>query len=151
MLEIRGEKPVQRHQPGEGEETHKNRMYIEIPEGEHTHHRIDADDGMTVVVYVAFVNPVPVVHVVVILVKIGRIVTNAEDHLEKILRLFPQGIDHYFAVVEIFENISGGPVGVVEGVNKIHKYPGKYLQYKYNNNSLNRETFDAEKFYLVYQ
>jgi len=92
-------------------------MYIEIPEREHTHHRIDADDGMAVVVYVAFVNTVPVIHLVVILVKIGRIVTNAEDHLKKILRPFPQCINHYFAVVEIFENIGSGPVGVIVGVN----------------------------------
>jgi len=126
-------------------------MHVEIAEREDPHQGIDADNGVAVVVYVAFVNPVPVVHLVIILVKIRSIVLYAEDHFKKIHRFRPQRIVHHFAVVEILENISGGPVAVVVGVNEIHKYSRQYFQNKYDGHGPDGESFNTEELDLVYQ
>jgi len=103
---------------------------IEKTKGKQTDQRIDANNRMAVVVNIAFVLPVPVVHLVVILVEVWRIVADTENHPEKIFGFIPEGIIHYFAVVKIFEDIGGGPVGVIVGIKEKHPDTGQNFHNK---------------------
>ncbi len=80
-------------------------MHADISAGKKPDGSIKADYGMAVVIEVTLVHPVPVVHLVVVLVEMGGIVIDAKEHLEIVGRVVPQGIKHYFAIVKILKHI----------------------------------------------
>jgi hypothetical protein len=105
-------------------------MHVEIAKGKQAQGGVEAYDGVAVVVDVAFEHPVPVVHVFVIEIEIGRIVAYAGQHFEIIQRMFPQGVVHYLTIVEIAEDVGGGAVGVIISIDEVHQQAGSYLQDK---------------------
>jgi len=120
-------------------------MHIEITERENAHQGIDPDNSMTVVIDIAFVNAVPVVHLMIIAVKIRCVVLYTENHLKKICRFVPQRIKHHLAVIKILENISSYPVGVIVGVNEVHGDSGQHFQQKNDYDRFYGNTLDMVK------
>lgn len=61
------------------------------------------------------------IHLVVIEIKIGRVVSDAEEHLKVILRFSGQGIKQHLAVVKIFVDVGCAAVGIIKCVNKVEQ------------------------------
>lgn len=103
-------------------------MNIIEPEAEQPENGIQPDNSMAVVINVAFVHPVPVIHLVIVHVKMWLIVVYAGKHPEIISRICKQRIIHHLAVVEILKDIGRRPVRIKIGVHQIYHKTRKDLQ-----------------------
>jgi hypothetical protein len=102
-------------------------MNVIVSERKNSQNCIQAYDGVTVVVDIAFKHPEPIVHLVVVIIKVRGVVLDAEKHFEKVNGFVPQSVIHYFTIIKILENIRGSPVSVIVGVQKIHAHTGCQL------------------------
>ena len=120
-------------------------MYIEGTKWEKPQHRVDPDDGMAVIVQIAFELTIPVVHGGIVGSEFRGVIVDAEEHPEKMFRVWKKRIEHYLAVIIVFENVRRFSVGVIIGVDKVQGQPGKDFQKKEKHDAFPVQSIDPEK------
>ena len=92
-------------------------MHIVIAKRKKSYQCVESDNGMTVVVDAAVHLPCPKMHVRIIGIKFGSVISNPGNNFKKMNGVFPENIKNNFAVVEVFINICGGPIGIIKSID----------------------------------